>query len=354
MAPSTALERRGSILITGANGGLGSAFVANFTKSPLGKQYRGLYTVRNPSSATELGKVLGSAPAETTSEVFSLDLGSLESVRSLAADINARVSDGTLEPIRAVILNAGFQNAGDDALEPTSFTVEGYEMAFGANYLANFVLVLDILQSMDKEHGRIVFVSSWTHDADDPRNNSPSAIYPEEFKTMFTSTDALAKGITYTDAGWNAGMRRYGVSKLLGVMWMYELQRRLNLDPALSNISVLSLDPAAMGGTGITKRSGALIRFITAYVLVFLQTILVYIMPNGSYRPPWKSAQDLMLACFDEEHLGSHPKAVYLNGSVKGVSSIESRDEAKQKQLWEDSLKLAMIRDGETALQNWQ
>ncbi|KAJ5041642.1 uncharacterized protein L3040_005220 [Drepanopeziza brunnea f. sp. 'multigermtubi'] len=133
MAPSTALERRGSILITGANGGLGSAFVANFTKSPLGKQYRGLYTVRNPSSATELEKVLGSAPAETTSEVFSLDLGSLESVRSLAADINARVSDGTLEPIRAVILNAGFQNAGDDALEPTSFTVEGYEMAFGAN-----------------------------------------------------------------------------------------------------------------------------------------------------------------------------------------------------------------------------
>lgn len=134
----------------------------------------------------------------------------------------------------------------------------------------------------------------------------------------------------------------------------YELQRRLDSDSALSNISVLAMDPAAMGGTGITKRAGPLIRFITGYVVVFLQTIFVRFMPNGSYRPTWKSAQDLMLASFDEKYLGAHPKAVYLNGSVKAVSSAESRDETKQKQLWKDSVKLARIRDGETVLKNWQ
>ncbi|KAH9207664.1 hypothetical protein DL95DRAFT_468463 [Leptodontidium sp. 2 PMI_412] len=72
---------------------------------------------------------------------------------------------------------------------------------------------------------------------------------------MFTSAEALSKGIEYKDDAWAAGMRRYGASKLLGVMFMYEFQRRLDSDPTLSNISVLSIDPRAMGRTGIAKRA---------------------------------------------------------------------------------------------------
>ncbi|KAH7327107.1 hypothetical protein BKA65DRAFT_62351 [Rhexocercosporidium sp. MPI-PUGE-AT-0058] len=345
---------KGSVLITGANGGLGSAFVANFLNSPQAKEYRGLFTVRNASTAHDLQAIVKKAPKDTEFEVLPLDLGSLENVRTIAADVNERVANRTLEPIRALVLNAAYQDAGAEAFKPQTFTKEGYEMAFGANYLANFVFVLDLLQSMDKEHGRIVFVSSWTHDAYDPQNNSPPIYKGEEFKTMFTSAQALSKGIEYTDDAWAAGMRRYGASKLLGVMWMYELQRRLDSDPALSNISILSMDPGAMGGTGITKRSGPMIRFITGYLVPFFQHISVWLYPNGPLRPTWKSAQDLMLASFDENYLGTHPKATYLNGSVKAISSVESRDEAKQKQLWDESVQLAMIRDGETALKNWK
>lgn len=275
-------------------------------------------------------------------------------MRTLARDINERVANGTLDPIRALVLNAAFQDASSEALKPQMFTKEGYEMAFGANYLANFVLVLGLLQSMDKEHGRIVFVTSWTHDAFDPRNGTPPIFNGEEFKTMFTSAEALSKGIEYKDDAWAAGMRRYGASKLLGVMFMYELQRRLESDPALSNISVLSMDPGAMGGTGIAKRAPLLIRFLAQIMIPLLQNIAIYFSSNGSMRPTWKSARDLMLASFDENYLGVRPKAVYLNGSVKATSSAESRDEDKQKQLWEESLKLAMIRDGETALENWK
>ncbi|KAL2060741.1 hypothetical protein VTL71DRAFT_9383 [Oculimacula yallundae] len=345
---------KGSVLITGANGGLGSAFVANFLKSPQAKEYRGLFTVRDPSTARDLRTVIAKSPKDPEFEVLELDLASLENVRTLATDINERVANGTLEPIRALILNAGWQDASAAALKPGTFTKEGYEMAFGANYLANFVFVLDILQSMDKENGRIVFVSSWTHDSYDPQNNSPPIYKGEEFKTMFTSAEALSKGIEYTDDGWASGMRRYGASKLLGVMWMYELQRRLNADPVLSKISILSMDPAAMGGTGLTKRAPPFIRFLTGWLLPVFQVISVRLSPNGALRPTWKSAQDLMLASFDEKYLGAYPKAVYLNGSVKAESSAESRDEAKQKQLWAESVKLAMIRDGETVLTAWK
>ncbi len=218
---ATSKNLKGSVLITGANGGLGSAFAANFIKSPQAKEFRGLFTVRNPSSATELGAALEDAPEDSTHEVLPLDLGSLEAVRTLAADINERVANGTLEPLRAVVLNAAFQDASNDAQKPKSFTVEGYEMTFGANYLANFVFVLDILQSIDKEHGRIVFVSSWTHDAFDSRNNAPPIFNGEGLRTMFPGTEPLSRGLEYTDDGWASGMRRYGVSKLLGVMWMY-------------------------------------------------------------------------------------------------------------------------------------
>ncbi|PVH83908.1 NAD(P)-binding protein [Cadophora sp. DSE1049] len=343
---------KGSILITGANGGLGTAFAANFLNSPQSKEYRALFTVRNSTTARDLQAVLENAPRGSKFEVLQLDLSSLENVRTLAADINERVANGTLEPIRALVLNAAYQDASPEALKPQTFTKEGHEMAFGANYLANFVFVLDLLQSMDKEHGRVVSVASWTHDAFDPQNGTPPIFKGEEFKTMFTSAEALSKGIEYKDNAWAAGMRRYGASKLLGVM--YELQRRLDTDPALSNISVLSMDPGAMGGTGIAKRASLLIRFMTQVMIPLLQNISVWFSPNGSMRPTWKSAQDLMLASFDEKYLGVRPKAVYLNGSVKAVSSVESREETKQKKLWEESLKLAMIRDGETVLKNWK
>jgi hypothetical protein len=43
-----------------------------------------------------------------------------------------------------------------------------------------------------------------------------------------------------------------------------------------------------------------------------------------------------------------------MNGSLKSESSVESRDEVKQKLLWVESLKMAKIRKGDTVLENWQ
>lgn len=60
-------QLKGSVLITGANGGLGSAFVSNFVKSAYGSQYRGLYLVRHPSTAHDLKSILKSAPLSHSS-----------------------------------------------------------------------------------------------------------------------------------------------------------------------------------------------------------------------------------------------------------------------------------------------
>lgn len=102
---------KGSIILTGANGGLGSAIVGNILQnSDLASNYTSLYTVRKAATAAQLKQVLSSAPASHEHEIVDLDLSSLASVRETAAEINGRVAKGELPRIRALILNAGYQD----------------------------------------------------------------------------------------------------------------------------------------------------------------------------------------------------------------------------------------------------
>lgn len=212
---------KGTVLITGANGGLGSAFVEQFQKSPYASECRGIYTVRDASKAADLQRVLSRAPSSSVHEVVELDLGSLEKVREVAGEINRKVADGTWEPIRTLVLNAVFQEANNDTLVPRSRTQDGFESAFGINYLANYLLTLMLLQSMDRDAGRIVVVSSWTHDGFDKRNDGLPVFRKESQRVLYSfNTKELAEGVSYDeDDGWSAGMRRYGTSKLLLVLF---------------------------------------------------------------------------------------------------------------------------------------
>ena len=81
-----------------------------------------------------------------------------------------------------------------------------------------------------------------------------------------------------------------------------------------------------------------------------LAPILVYLQPNGSLRTPTKSAADLLRASFDEEALGKHPKALYLNGFEVGTVTPEAKGEKKQRDLWEVSVRIAGIKEGDTML----
>jgi NAD(P)-dependent dehydrogenase (short-subunit alcohol dehydrogenase family) len=149
----------GSILVTGAAGGLGTALVSRITTTELSAYY-GIYTARDPSHTPSLDGILTRAKASGHDfTVAALDLSTPAKVREFAADINARVASGKLPTIHALILNAGFQDASDVTL-----SADGVDMSFAVNHLGNWLLALLLLQSMDKEKGRIVVVSSWSHE----------------------------------------------------------------------------------------------------------------------------------------------------------------------------------------------
>ena len=109
---------KGTIVVTGANGALGNAIVGRVLKRPdLVSEYTGVYTVRKAATATQLQKTLRSAPSAHQHQTLDLDLGSLARVREAAENINRQVSTGKIPQIRALILNAGYQ----DHLELVSF-----------------------------------------------------------------------------------------------------------------------------------------------------------------------------------------------------------------------------------------
>ncbi|PVH75801.1 NAD(P)-binding protein, partial [Cadophora sp. DSE1049] len=244
---------QGSILITGPNGGIGIGFVSQFLKSPYALTHSAIYAVRDPAKAVDLKTALERAPKHHKYLVLPIDLTSQASIRSFAADVNHHVASGTVPPISALILNAGVQDTGREY-----FTSDGFERTFYVNYLANFLLTLLLLQSMDKEHGRVIYTGSTATDIWWSVNNAYFS-NEEQKKSIVTGCEKMAKGVEEHPDGnvVKTGQRRYALSKILMEAWMHELQRRINTDASLSNISVLGHDPGWIGATDLTRNGDA-------------------------------------------------------------------------------------------------
>lgn len=86
-ADEMATPAKGSILVTGANGGLGSAIVESIASSPELSSYHGLYAVRNAAHAPSLTSALAHS-AKHSHDIVGLDLTKLDAVRKTAERIN--------------------------------------------------------------------------------------------------------------------------------------------------------------------------------------------------------------------------------------------------------------------------
>ncbi|KAH8760594.1 putative short-chain dehydrogenase [Diaporthe sp. PMI_573] len=271
MAGNTEVAPKGTVLLTGANGGLGVAMVKKIVLRPDLANLHGIYL--------------------------------LEDVRKVAADINVRVASGEVPLIHALILNAAYLEFGQQ-----TWTADGFDNTFASAYLGHWLLTMLLLQSLDRQHGRIVVLASSTHDSQDKRNDAGGQYLGEKWQTIFhDNTEPIARGTwstTKEDPSFRGGFRRYGAAKLCQVMMMPELQRRIDLDPVLSNIS--------------------------------------------------KSSGGLIAAAFDSNPtLGERPKGMYLDGEERREMAAEARDPKKREILWRDTIIYTGLKKDETILANW-
>jgi NAD(P)-dependent dehydrogenase (short-subunit alcohol dehydrogenase family) len=154
--------------------------------------------------------------------VQALDLSSLESVRTAAADLRA-----SHPRIDLLINNAGVMYT------PKQTTVDGFELQFGTNHLGHFALTGLLLDRLLPVPGsRVVTVSSAGH--------------------------RIRAAIHFDDLQWERSYSRvgaYGQAKLANLMFTYELQRRLAphgttmavaAHPGVSNTELARNTPAAL------------------------------------------------------------------------------------------------------------
>jgi retinol dehydrogenase 12 len=283
------------VMVTGATQGIGVVTALELARM-------GAEVVLVSRSQQKLEDSVSRIQAETDNEKVSYiqaDLSSMVEVRQAA---NSFLSNH--QRLDVLVNNAGA------AFTQRQETVDGYEMTFALNHLNYFLLtnlLLDTLKNTAAKYGeaRVVNVSSGAHysgriDFDDLELN---------------------KGLS----GWNA----YGDSKLMNVLFTYELARRLEGITVTANV----LHPGFVN-TGFGSNNGGLFGG------------MINIAKHLLAKSPQEGAATNIYLASSPEVQGITGK--YWDNKRQKRSSKQSYDIDVQQRLWEVSAQLTGL--AETAV----
>jgi NAD(P)-dependent dehydrogenase (short-subunit alcohol dehydrogenase family) len=284
-------DQRGRVVIvTGANTGLGfetARMLAEHGASVV-------LAVRNVEKGEQ-----AAARIRGDVTVQALDLTSLESVRTAAAELRA-----SHPRIDLLINNAGVMYT------PKQTTTDGFELQFGTNHLGHFALTGLLLDRMLPVPGsRVVTVSSNGH--------------------------RIQAAIHFDDLQWQRSYSRagaYGQAKLANLMFTYELQRRL----ASRGTTIAVAAHPGVANTDLPRSTPAIVRLPLALVA-----------PLITQRPEM-GALPTVRAATDPDVSGGQYYGPGGFGQNRGYpklveSNRDSHDEAVQQRLWTVSEELTGV-----------
>jgi NAD(P)-dependent dehydrogenase (short-subunit alcohol dehydrogenase family) len=197
--------------MTGATAGLGAHAVQHFLGQPEARVIVG-------------ARGIGPQGVET----ISLDLASLESVRTFADAVKQRLDDARIDML---ILNAGaqFRKGGQ-------YSVDGFERTFAVNHLSHYLLARLLWPSI-ADGGRLLITTSDTHDP---------AIVP------LAPRQLDPQRLAHPDrAGFGTSARAYAASKLCNILTARAFAA---LDEAKARrIQVIAYNPGLTLGTKLGR-----------------------------------------------------------------------------------------------------
>lgn len=308
-----------TVIITGANSGLGYSCAETITKS--GQDWHIIVASRNLPRVEEAVRNLIAETEYPHIEGMALDLASLASVRQFSRDFIA----GERPPLRAIICNAGIQIVSD-----TLYTEEGFEMTFGVNHLGHFLLVNLLLPHLS-DRSRIVFVSSDTHNPD-ANTGMPCPQYQNAELLAFP-----AESDNNTDIG-NTGRIRYTTSKLCNIFCAYELSRRLQKQQL--NTTVNAFTPSLILDSKLGRD----------YSQAELSALIAATSKSVMEKATDAKTGGSVLARLILDPALDNVTGKYFDGLEEGQSSDESYDEKKATELWESSAELVKLSPREATL----
>ncbi|GLB05914.1 hypothetical protein AtubIFM57258_001207 [Aspergillus tubingensis] len=329
----------GTVLITGANGSLALGFIqALLTLHP---QMTLIATVRNPSpdqdpNTAKLLNLVACYP-KANFHLEALDLGNLASARSFADQLADNISSKKLPPISAIICNAATFSFEAGQV----FTTDGYEATFQVCHLSHYLLILKLLDSMNKTSGRIVLLGSVTHYPEKPNPLcSLRPGFPENMDHLVRPPPDPANLVH------DKGFQRYGTAKLANVTLAMDLNRRLKEDEQLSGITALAMDPGGLPSSRAQAGQKRSARWLFR-VVEFLMPVLRYL--TTMFRTIEDAGRDLVAVSVGDEFRG---KSGYYVGTKEGAPAAISEDHEAQEKLWKNCWRWAGMRAEETVLRD--
>jgi light-dependent protochlorophyllide reductase len=309
-----------TVIITGGNTGLGYQCAKAILKSD--SFFHILIACRNPDKAANAIEKLKKETGSSNITSIKLDLSSLSSVRKFTDEF----ANAKLPPLHAVVCNAGMQS-----LSRTSFTEDGYEITFGVNHLGHFLLVNKLLKIF-AEPGRIVFVSSGTHDPEQ-KTGMPEPLY--------ISAKLLAHPADNNENFGLIGRRNYTTSKLCNIYSTYELAKRIANETG-KKITVNAFDPGMLPGTGLARDYGIVSRFIWKYIF---PVMTLFVRNVNSVSKSGNALASLVTNPKLNETTGK-----YFEGENEIKSSNLSYSKINAQDLWNTSIELTKLQKDETIL----
>lgn len=278
------------VLITGATNGIGKQAALELARMGAAVVIVGRDEVKTRKVSIDLKTLSGNSNIDLAVG----DLSSMDEVRRIAAEY--RDTYGRLD----VLLN----NAGAVFSEYKQ-SADGYEMTFALNHISYYLLtllLLDIIELTAKDHGeaRIINVSSSAH------RNATLRLDNLRDKSGFSMLNS------------------YGASKLMNVLFTYELARRLD-DTA---VTVNAVHPGLVS-TGFGHNTGG------------LWSAMIKVLQKLFAISPQRGAETLV-------HLASSPDVAgisgkYWNAKKQKRSNDISYDREQQKQLWDFSAEVTGV-----------
>lgn len=311
-----------TVIVTGGNSGLGyecAKIIARHDKS-----YHVVIACRDAAKANQAVDALIQETNNKNITFLELDLSSMASIRGFIS----KFAQMDYPPLYALVCNAGVQ-----FIDKTHYTKDGFEATFGVNHLGHFLLA-NMLLGQITQSGRIVLVSSGTHDPL-KKTGMPAPDFVDPQLLAYPDQASSSEAISLI------GRRRYTTSKLCNLYFTYELANRIK-QQTQKNITVNAFDPGMMPGTGLAQSYTPIMRFVWNY----LMPVLTLFYPNvNTVRQSGKA-----LAALVTDSMFNQTTGKYFEGTKQIKSSELSYNNENRKQLWETSVALTNLNQTETVL----
>jgi NAD(P)-dependent dehydrogenase (short-subunit alcohol dehydrogenase family) len=275
-----------TIIVTGANAGIGF----ETAKVLAAKSATVFLACRNPANAAQAVERIKALNRDARVEARVLDLASLASIRSFAAEFAA-----ANERLDVLINNAGVMTP------PLGRTADGFETQFGTNFIGHFLLTMLLLPCLNRTpKSRVVTLSSVSHWVGEIDFNNLNA----------------EKGYSKFGA--------YAQSKLANLIFVYELQRRLDESGAAT------ISTGAHPGVTASELSRHNV------ILGVVQRAIAQPTIQGA-MPSLRAAMDPTARGGDYYGPGGVLTLTLFGGARKQTSSSRSRDKDIAARLWSEA-----------------